>query len=67
MSWAEAQTWRVEFDLDAVDDGLIDAEAEAVVAAALATGLPPSVAGELTLAEVGAYAEIAGRANAGGR
>jgi len=55
LSWDEAQRWRVVFDVDA-DDSIADAEAEASVAAALATGLPPDVAGQLTLAQTEAYA-----------
>jgi len=54
LSWADAQTWRVTFDLDAAD-AIAEAEAEASVAAAIATGLTPAVAGELTLAQADAY------------
>ena len=57
-TWADAQTWRVEFDLDATDE-VADAEAEAAVFAAAVTGLPPSEAGRLTVRELGAYGELA--------
>jgi hypothetical protein len=65
-TWAEAQTWRVEFDLDATDE-TTDAEALAVVEAALVSGLPPREAATLTLAELGAYGELAELAAARGR
>jgi hypothetical protein len=58
VTWAEAQTWRVTFDLDATDP-LGDAEAEAVVRAAAVSGLPPEEAGRLTLAELGIYGDLA--------
>lgn len=58
VSWEEAQTWRVEFDLDATDE-LAEAEADATVRAAALTGLSPTEAGGLTLAEMDVYAEIA--------
>jgi hypothetical protein len=54
LSWEQAQTWRVVFDLDAVDP-IAEAEAEASVSAAIATGLAPDVAGQLTLAQAEAY------------
>jgi hypothetical protein len=57
-TWEEAQTWRVEFDLETVDE-LADAEADAAVRAAVATGLPPREAGELTLRQMDTYAELA--------
>lgn len=53
-SWEVAQTWDLALDLEA-GDPVADAEAEAVVDAAIATGLPPAVAGELTLAQLDAY------------
>lgn len=59
LSWADAQTWRVTFDLDATD-AIADSEADASVAAAIATGLTPAVAGELTLAQAEAYDRRAG-------
>jgi hypothetical protein len=57
-TWAEAQTWRVEFDLDATDP-IAEAEAEAVVSASVATGLPPDVAGALTLEHMAVYDALA--------
>jgi hypothetical protein len=54
LSWDEAQTWRVTLDLEAVDP-IAEAEASASVEAAVATGLPPDVAGNLTLAQSDAY------------
>lgn len=56
VTWEAAQTWRVVLDLDAVDP-IADAEAEASVAVARATGLPPREAATLTLAQAEAYAE----------
>jgi hypothetical protein len=61
VTWAQAQTWRVVFDLGAADP-IAEAEAEASVAAALATGLPPAVAGALTLAQAEQYGEQAAAA-----
>lgn len=58
LSWEDAQSWDVKLDLT-VDDPIADAEAQASVDAALATGLPPAVAGELTLAQLDAYREHA--------
>jgi hypothetical protein len=58
LTWDDAQTWDVKLDLT-VDDPIADAEARASVEAALATGLPPAVAGELTLAQLDAYREHA--------
>lgn len=55
-SWEDAQRWRVTFDLDATDP-VADAEAEASVAAAIATGLTPAAAGSLTMAQAEAYGE----------
>jgi hypothetical protein len=57
VTWDEAQTWRVEFDLDVTDSS--DDEARAVVEVAIATGLSPREAATLTVAEVAAYAEFA--------
>jgi hypothetical protein len=59
-SWEDAQTWRVVLDLDAVDP-IADAEAEATVAVARATGLAPEQAGALTLAQAEAYGDGARR------
>jgi hypothetical protein len=57
-TWQDAQTWRLEFDLDAPDD-IAEAEAEARIHASLVSGLPPDVAQNLTLADMGIYAELA--------
>lgn len=59
LTWQQAQTWRLIFDLDAADP-MADAEAEAAVNAAIATGLTPAAAGELTLAQAEAYGAAAG-------
>jgi hypothetical protein len=61
LSWDEAQRWRVTLDLDATDE-LADAEAVAVVEAAIVTGLPPREAGELTVAQLDAYRTVTERA-----
>lgn len=58
LAWADAQSWDVKLDLS-IDDPIADAEAVASVEASLATGLPPAVAGELTLAQLDAYREHA--------
>jgi len=58
LSWEQAQTWRLAFDLDA-DDPIAEAEAEAVVRAAVAYGLTPDEAGSLTLAQAEAYGAAA--------
>lgn len=58
LSWDDAQTWDVKLDLEARDE-IADAEARASVDAAIATGLPPAVAGNLTLAQLDAYREHA--------
>lgn len=58
-TWEEAQGWALAFDVGA-SDPIADAEAEASVATSIATGLPPAVAGELTLAQAEAYGQ-AGR------
>jgi hypothetical protein len=65
LTWAEAQTWRVTLDLEAADP-IAEAEAVASVEAAVATGLPPDVAGKLTLAQTEAYI-AKGRELAGAR
>lgn len=57
LTWQTAQTWRLVFDLDAGVDAVAEAEAEASVDAALATGLPPAVAGDLTWAQAEQYRE----------
>jgi hypothetical protein len=70
-TWDEAQTWRVELDLDAVDDPYVDDEARAIVEVAIATGLPPREAAQVTFAELEAYGDAAERyadkLGAGGR
>lgn len=58
VTWDEAQTWRVTFDLDA-SDPIAEAEADATVRAAALTGLPLEEAAKLTVAEVDVYAELA--------
>jgi hypothetical protein len=55
LTWEIAQTWDVALDLSAGQDPVAEAEATATVEAALVTGLPPDVAGELTLAQLDAY------------
>jgi hypothetical protein len=67
VTWADAQTWRVEFDLDAPGDELLEAEARAVVEVALVTGLPPREAAGVTLAELAAYGELSDLAATRGR
>ena len=57
LTWEQAQTWDLALDLEAADPAE-DAAARAAVDAAVATGLPPSLAGELTLAQVERYSEI---------
>jgi hypothetical protein len=58
VTWEEAQGWRVVLDLEAGRDELAEAEAVASVNAAVVTGLPPSEAGELTLAQIERYQAI---------
>jgi hypothetical protein len=58
ITWETAQTWDVRMAPSAPLDRIADAEARASVEAAVATGLPPSEAGELTFAQVEAYAAI---------
>lgn len=53
-SWDDAQRWRVTLS-SSEPDPMLEAEARARVETALATGLPPAVAGDLTMAEVAAY------------
>ena len=54
LTWDDAQGWAVSVDLTATDP-IADAEARASVEAAIGTGLPPAVAGELTLAQLDEY------------
>lgn len=56
-TWADAQTWRVVIDAGARDP-IAEAEADATVRTAVATGLTPAEAGELTLAQVDAFATV---------
>jgi len=56
-TWDQAQTWRVTVDVETRDE-TADAEAEASVDAAIVTGLPPDVAGELTLAQLEEYRSV---------
>lgn len=55
LTWADAQSWDLALDLDAAPDAADELAAEESVEAALATGLPPAVAGELTMAQLDAY------------
>lgn len=56
LTWEDAQTWDLVLNLTAeTADPVAEAEASASVDAALATGLPPAVAGELSLAQIDAY------------
>jgi len=57
-TWLEAQTWRVILDLEEPLDELAEAEAVASVDAAIVTGLPPAVAGELSLAQLEEYRRV---------
>jgi hypothetical protein len=58
VTWEEAQSWELALNLEAeTADPVADAEAAASVEAAIATGLPPAVAGELSLAQLDAYRE----------
>jgi hypothetical protein len=56
LTWETAQTWELALDLEtrAADAG-DELEAEESVDAAIATGLPPDVAGNLTMAQLDAY------------
>lgn len=64
ISWEEAQRWRVQFDPAGRDQRaeLLEAEAEARVTAALATGIPPEQAGDLSMADLAAYRDVRARA-----
>jgi hypothetical protein len=55
ITWADAQTWDLALDLETEPDAADELEAEESVEAALATGLPPAVAGQLTMAQLDAY------------
>jgi hypothetical protein len=67
ISWEEAQTWDVVLDLTAPADPIAEAEARTSIEASLATGLPPAVAGDLTLAQLDAYGRIRADAAKGRR
>ena len=64
ITWEEAQRWRVVFDAAGRDQRaeMQEAEAEARVSAALATGIPPEQAGELSMADLAAYRDVRARA-----
>jgi hypothetical protein len=56
VTWEAWQGVRLTVDV-APADPMLEAEARASVRTAIATGLPPAVAGQLTGAEVAAYAD----------
>lgn len=58
LTWEEAESWDVTLDLTSEPDPIAEAEARTSVEASLATGLPPDVAGEITLAQLDAYTTI---------
>jgi hypothetical protein len=58
-TWSDAQEWRVVLDLTTPLDELAEAEAVASVDAAIVTGLPPAIAGELSLAQIEEYRRVA--------
>jgi len=58
VSWEDAQRWRVVLDIKAPADELAEAAAVASVDAAILTGLPPAVAGDLSLRELEEYRRI---------
>ena len=64
VTWEEAQRWRVQFDPAGRDQRaeLLEAESEARVTAALATGIPPDAAGDLSMADLAAYRDVRKRA-----
>jgi hypothetical protein len=62
-SWEDAQRWRVVLDIEAPVDELAEAEAIASVDAAIVTGLPPAVAGSLSLAQMDEYRRVAEERN----
>lgn len=58
LTWEAAQTFDLALDLEPeTADPIADAEAAAAVDMAIATGLSPAAAGELTLAQVETYAK----------
>lgn len=59
LSWEDAQAFDLALDLDAnASDAIAEAEALASVETAIATGLSPADAGELTLAQLDAYRTV---------
>jgi len=64
LTWDDAQTWRVVYSpVDPDDELLVDAEADAEVAAAMLSGAPiVERAGDLTLAQGAAYGRAHDRA-----
>lgn len=62
LAWDEAQSWDVKVAVGEPDP-MIEAEARARVETSIATGLPPSVAGELTMAEISAYNAVRAESN----
>jgi hypothetical protein len=55
LAWADAQSWDLALDLESEPDAGDELAAEESVEYAIATGLPPAVAGELTMAQLDAY------------
>lgn len=64
-TWTDAQTWRVIWDVESKRDPVADAEARAGAEASILTGLPPTVAGAMSVRELDAFAEIRTAAAAG--
>jgi hypothetical protein len=63
VTWDEAQSWRVIFEADPVAQAQAADEAALIVGAAILSGVPPAAtAGELTLAQLDAYADARQRA-----
>lgn len=58
VTFEEVQRWDLALDLEATLDPVAEAEAQASVEASIATGLPPDEAGELTMAQLEAYADV---------
>jgi hypothetical protein len=58
MAWETVQTFDLVIDLE-TRDPIAEAEAHASVDAAIATGLPPAVAGDLTMDQLERYSERA--------
>jgi hypothetical protein len=55
LTWEEAQTWALGLDLETEPDAGEELAAEESVEYAIATGLAPEVAGNLTMAQLDAY------------